>query len=140
MWKVRIANLNSEAILTSLSYVCWRERKLYTRAHSPHSLWASLLSLLLRAVAFASSFFFSSCPRKRFAARTSGSGGLGTYPVRVSPYECNKDKEGEGEATQNQQQSKAKLTSWVYPSSGHILILQRSSGSEGKFDPALFVL
>ena len=111
------------------------------RTHSPHSfLWASLLSLFLRAVAFASSFFFfSSCPRKRFAAQTSGSGGLGTYPVRVSPYEC-KDKEGEGEATQNRQQSKAKLTSWVYPSSGHILILQRSSGSEGKFNTALFVL
>ena len=34
-------------------------------------------------------------------------GGLGMYPVRVSPYECDKDKEGEGEATQNRQQSKA---------------------------------
>ena len=32
MWKVRIANLNSEAILTSLSYVCGRESELHTRA------------------------------------------------------------------------------------------------------------
>ena len=32
LWNVRIANLNSEAILASPSYVCGRENKLHTRA------------------------------------------------------------------------------------------------------------
>ena len=45
-----------------------------------HSLsWFSLLSLLLRAVAVASSFlFFSACVHRKFASRTSGSGGFET--------------------------------------------------------------
>ena len=34
-WKVKMANINSEAILASPSYVCGRERNLHTRARFP---------------------------------------------------------------------------------------------------------
>jgi hypothetical protein len=48
--------------------------------------WSSFLSLFLRWVAFTVSFlFFSTCPHRRFVARVSGSGGLETYPMWVSP-------------------------------------------------------
>ena len=51
--------------------------------------WSSFLFLFLSLVAFSSSFLlFSASAHRRFAVQVSGSGGSETYPLRVSPCEC----------------------------------------------------
>jgi len=54
-WKVRMANLNCEAILASPRYVCGREKKLHTRAR-----------LVLQGRDFLLLFLFFGCLADKF--------------------------------------------------------------------------
>jgi len=63
----------------------------YLRALAHALSWFSFLSLFLKAISFALSFlFFTTSACRRFASRTSGSGGFETLPLWLSP--CKHDQ------------------------------------------------
>src|SRR6185437_12433045 len=110
-----------------------------TRA-SLHALSCfAFLFLFLSTFASAASFhLFIFSAWRRLIRHCSGTGGF-EMPL-LNPCKVRPRWSQEKRATQRTPDSKSKLTREMYPGSGRILILQRSSGFWGKSATAYFAL
>ena len=99
----------------------------------------AFLFLFLSTFASAASFrLFIFSAWRRLIRRCSGTGGF-EMPL-LNPCKAHTRWSQDRGATQHTADSKSKLTREMYPGSGRILILQRSSGSLGKSATAYFAL